>query len=621
MGLGKTLVIAPVLCALAACGTATASNNDTSTNTAAPVTANAVAQTAVSDPTAFKVGTNLSTIQWWDGNRPFMNLLYGTGGWTMISTSTWASQAVPPEDLDANGWVKSVPAGYAVQRGLSVPVAGGNFICRFQGNGQLQVSGASVSNVVVGSGQTTFTLAPTYPNPQSALLRFTVDPTNYIRNIDCREASAPTTGSISQEFLTAAQGFKVIRFMKWALPAVEHNSGTSAAWGGGTQANPNYLVTWATRNKPGDADYTSNDGVPVEVMMEAANDLNADPWFAMPWNADDNYITQFATYVRDHLPAGHQVYVEESNEVWNGGYAVSVQSKLEGIAEQLPSVNNPATVTGGPLERYAEKTEHVMDIWKNVFAATGQSSQLVRVAAWQHVQPYYSDQLLAYMNLYQHVDALATAPYWGSGTGVAGLTLDQIMTSYLPGEINNQLNFAAQNKAVAQKYNLRYVTYEGGQSVVLSNNLPLEQQIERDPRMTDLYKSFISQWQSQIGDTLTLFTLHAPISQYGGFGMYEYVGQPLSQAPKMQAVQQFLGISTTTASAGSTTPTTSTITCPDGTVISSTSTCPVTTTTITCPDGTVILSTSTCPAPSVSGSTTGGKRNTKGGGKGKYATV
>jgi len=137
----------------------------------------------------------------------------------------------------------------------------------------------------------------------------------------------------------------------------------------------------------------------------------------------------------------------------------------------------------------------------------------------------------------------------------------------------------------------------------MPNNVPLLQQIERDPRMYDLYKSFISQWQSKIGDTLTLFTLHAPTTSFGGFGMFEYIGQPLSDAPKMRAVREFLGISTTTASTDPT---------------------PTTSPTITCPDGTVVLSTTTCPTPTTTstGSTSPGKRtgSTKGGGKGGTKT-
>ena len=615
MGLNKTAIAAPLLLALAACSAANgASNNDTTSNSVAPVTANAVSSTPLSDPTAFKVGVVLATIQNWDGSRPFMNMLYGGGNWGMVDTNTWTSAgAVPAADLDANGWVKAVPSSSdRIQNQLSVPAVGGNFICRFQGNGQLGVQGGGVSNVVMSAGQTTFTVATTYPNPQPVTITYFVDPTNYIRNIDCREANASQTDTFAPEFMNSLQGFKVLRFVKWAYAGVEGNSGTNAAWGGGTQASPKYLVTWANRTKPGDANYVGSDGVPVEVMMQLASQANADPWFNMPWNADDDYITRFATYVRDNLAAGHQVYVEESNEVWNWGYPVATQAKAEAQAEGLPGADGSAV--GSNLERYAEKTEHVMDIWKNVFAATGQSSQLVRVAAFQHVNPYVSDKLLGYMNLSQHVDALATAPYWGDGGGITGLTEDQIMTSYLPGQITSMVNFGAQQKAVAQKYGLRYVAYEAGQGLVIPANVALLQQVERDPRMYDLYKSFISQWQSQIGDTMNLFNLNSPINQYGGWGLWEYAGQPLSASPKMQAVREFLGLTTTTATADPTPtsgPTTTTITCPDGTVILSTSTCPTTSTTST---GSTSGSTSTSP-----GKRTG---STKGGGKSiKTATV
>jgi len=66
--------------------------------------------------------------------------------------------------------------------------------------------------------------------------------------------------------------------------------------------------------------------------------------------------------------------------------------------------------------------------------------------------------------------------------------------------------------------------------------------IERDPRMYDLYKSYISTWQSQFGDLMTLFAMTGPISNYGGWGMTEYNGQPIDQAPKLRAVRDFLGI-------------------------------------------------------------------------------
>jgi hypothetical protein len=537
---------------LAACSSANGASNATGAAQTSK-TAMATSSAAVDPVTAFKVGTNVNTINWWDGSRPFENMIYGTG-WSMQNTNPWGgSEDVPAADLDANGWVKTAPAGYRVGRGLSVPAAGGDFICRFQGNGTLTVAGP-VSNVSTGAGFAKFTVAATYPDPQPVQIYYYVDPSNYIRNIDCREASASTTALLAPEFVSAMSGFKVMRFMKWQ-PATEGN----------------WPVTWATRNKPGDGDYTKNDGVPVEVMVQTANELNVDPWFTVPWNADDDYITRFATYVRDNLAPGHVAYVEVSNEVWNPSYPVFIQAKNEGAAEGLLSAETGLPVTNSPGERYVEKTEQVMKIWSTVFS--GQMNRLVRVAGNQHVSPYWSDLLLKYMNLSQQIDALATAPYFGWDL-TDSLTEDQLMTA-LPGKVSETVNFGVQEKAVAQKYGLRYITYEAGQSVVLPNNLTLEAQVQKDARMGTVYSQFLTAWQSQIGDTLTLFALTGPISKYGSWGMSEYAGQPVAQTPKMQAVLNFLGLSTTTV----TSTTTTTQICPDGTQIPITSTCPTSGTT------------------------------------------
>ena len=80
------------------------------------------------------------------------------------------------------------------------------------------------------------------------------------------------------------------------------------------------------------------------------------------------------------------------------------------------------------------------------------------------------------------------------------------------------------------------MTYEAGQGVVLRTNVELEKQVQRDPRMQDIYTQFLTAWRSRVGDGLTLFALDALINEYGGWGLSEYVGQPLSQTPKRRAV-------------------------------------------------------------------------------------
>jgi len=501
-------VLGLAVCASAACGDAGSPSGSNS----------AIALAAKKKPppaTSQALGANLNTIDYWDGSRPFLNLIYGSD-WAMQATGGW--EDVPAANLDANGWIKALPAGYHAERNLSAPANSADIRCRWDGNdhGSMVVQGAMVSNFTrVGSNQVQFRYAGGYPATAWAALSFTVDPADYVRNIDCRETTASSTDVFDPALISLAQGFGTIRFMKWQ-PAVEANR----------------PVTWAARNKPGSGSYLSKDGVPVELMVAFSNQVGADPWFCMPWNADDDYVTRFAAYVRDSLAAGRRVYVEVSNEVWNGSYPVAQQAQSEGIAEGLDASHG---AYGQALERYAEKTQHVMQIWSKAFA--GQTSRLVRVAAGQHVSPFWTDLILGYRNTSQSVDALATAPYWAlHQSDYTGQSLDEIMNTYLPAQIAASMNWAVQQKAVAQRYGKRFIAYEGGQDVVLPNNKALVAQVERDPRMGSLFTSFINQWRDASGDTLTLFALWGPIDS-AGYGLVEYPQQPLSAAPKMTAVR------------------------------------------------------------------------------------
>jgi hypothetical protein len=469
---------------------------------------------------ATAIGVNVHTIEYWDGSRPFMNLIYGSD-WQMQATAGW--EDVPASNLDANGWIRSLPAGYQAERILSMPASSTDVVCHWQGNdnNSMAVAGAVASNFrrTARSNEIRFRYTSTYPNVSAwAFLSYKVDPSNYVRNIDCREDSASSNALFDPVLVSTLRGFRVVRFMKWQ-PAVEANR----------------TITWARRNKPGDGTYLRNDGVPIEQMMALANQAGADPWFCMPWNADDDYVTRFAAYVRDNLPRGGKVYVEVSNEVWNAGYPVMHQARDEGVAEGLDAGQG---TYGQAMYRYAEKTRHVMQIWSSVF--NGQSERLVRIISGQNVSPFWTRQLMGYGKTAQSVDALATAPYWAfHDADYTGQSLDEIMNSVLPARVNESLNWAAQQKAIAQKFGKRYIAYEGGQDVLLKKNMSLVAQIERDPRMSDLYKSYIIQWNASVGDALTLFALTGPIGT-GGYGLVEYAGQPLTQAPKMRAVRNFI---------------------------------------------------------------------------------
>jgi hypothetical protein len=189
------------------------------------------------------------------------------------------------------------------------------------------------------------------------------------------------------------------------------------------------------------------------------------------------------------------------------------------------------------LLRYAQRTVETMKIWEKVFA--DRPSSLVRIIATQHVAPKSAQTVLSYADTAKHVDALATAPYFGGGLMKTDPTADlETIFARLPGMVDQTIDIAVQNKAVAHRYGKRYISYESGQHIVIPKDVPLEEQVQRDPRMYDLTKRFIEGWKTRVGDTLMIFGSVFPIGRSGAWGLLEYDGQPPSEAPKYRAVME-----------------------------------------------------------------------------------
>src|SRR5690606_8293459 len=113
-----------------------------------------------------------------------------------------------------------------------------------------------------------------------------VDPDDPIRDIrmirEDRLDLARAGVVFNPDFIAVVQDVRMVRFMDWMAT----NNSTQA--------------TWTDRPRPGDATWASH-GVPVEVMVDLANRIGADPWFTLPHMADDDYVRQFAQHVHNRL--------------------------------------------------------------------------------------------------------------------------------------------------------------------------------------------------------------------------------------------------------------------------------------------------------------------------------
>lgn len=467
-------------------------------------------------PKPTEIGLNLSGLETFNRQQVFTNL---------ISQSVWFSDTghgwTPMTDaqLDPAGWIRFLKPGEVAPRPLVLPAAPLDQIavrCTYSGVGMLSAGGiAHVRDQAKGSLD--IDLVSEGGDEETAWIQLdSTDPADPLRDLDCRDRSRPASERFHPEFLSFVKGFAAVRFLDWQL------------------TNLNRRIPWPQRTQPGFSSQLGHDGVAVELMVDLANEADVDPWFLMPYNADDAYIAAFARYVHDHLEPGRTVYVELGNEVWNDMFDATMQARREGLAAKLAPPDDPVRAQ---TRRYAQKSRGALRIWTRVFADDPQ--RLVRVVSTLNVYPDLARMILDFEDMPQWVDAVATAPYIHLDLAGRGLGDVDWVFAQLDRAIDETIGYAAQHRAIAASYGKRYITYEGGQHLV-AQDVELERLLQRDPRMEEVYLRYLGAWQSRIGDRLMLYASTAPIGGSGAWGLREYAGQPPAEAPKLRAVEAFI---------------------------------------------------------------------------------
>lgn len=460
------------------------------------------------------LGINLFGLAYYNRHQVYLNLI-SQSEWYSSEGAGWT--LMPASQLDRNGWVVKLKPGQTAPRPLAFPPAPyrpTDVRCEYRGRGEITARGVArvTSN---GDGWLTFTLSPTGRADERAWIELTAtDAANPVRDIDCRETGFSRNARFHPAFLDFVRGFTVVRFLDWQ------------------RTNDNADVTWAERTTPAASSQVASFGAAIEDMVAIANETGTDPWFLMPYKADDAYIRAFAQLVHEKLDPERTVYVELGNEVWNDMFDAAQQARREGMLLKLAN-GDPKHAQ---MIRYAQKVRGAMKIWTEVYA--DRPERLVRVISSQHVYLELTEIMLADADTPRWIDALATAPYIGfdlKGYGVADR--DRIFTE-MPAAIDRTMDFARSNRAIAARYGKRFIAYEGGQHLV-TPDIALAEAVQRDPRMNEVYQRYLAEWDRHIRSTLVLYASTAPIAEYGSWGLMEYAGQPLSEAPKLRAVHRF----------------------------------------------------------------------------------
>jgi hypothetical protein len=283
-------------------------------------------------------------------------------------------------------------------------------------------------------------------------------------------------------------------------------------------------------------------------MIELCNRQMIDPWFCLPHLADDDFVRRFAEMVKAKLDPSRKIYIEYSNEVWNGQFKQSHYAGEQGVKLGL-----------GPKEKPWESGWHytavrsleIFKIWEDVF---GGRDRFVRVLPSQAGNTGVSEGVLGFRDAAKHADALAVAPYmpYSIGRGktadlgaqMKDWTVDQMLDHFEKTAFADSLNRMRKDKAVADKYGVKLVAYEGGQHMVaFVKDQALVKQLSatmhacnRHPRMGDMYRRYFDEWAKIGGDMFAVFSSIGQYSNHGAWGLAEYYDSQPSEYPKLGAV-------------------------------------------------------------------------------------
>ncbi len=531
------------------------------------------------------LGMGLNGISDWSTQHPFIDIMKTARPWIGHLPGQWggveAAELEVAGVLDAAGWPKSIPQNVEKLEALiltdqpaSAVSLAGRYRLTYEGTGTISLSGRAQNvtrddttlwfDYTPGEGAVGIVISGTDPNKAG----------DHIRNISVVRAADIPLFEVGAQFnpnwLRHIDDLRLVRFMDWML------------------TNDSPIKRWQDRPSPLDYTYGRR-GVPVEAMVALANQIGADPWFNMPHQADDDYVRQFAGYVRDNLSPTLKAHVEYSNEVWNFIFSQAGWAQAEAAKRWGDAVTDDGWIQFAGL-----RAAQVAQVWSGVYgdAADG---RLVRVIGthsgwpglervmlqaplWMAENPAPESPPLAYF------DAYAVTGYFGYEVGgepmapeVLGwisesmteataqtkalalegevraaylaaskyILADQKLADYLSTRAIPQMVqdvFAYQAK-VARTYGFDLIMYEGGSHITgtgdWTNNQDLTAFLTHfsySPAMAQLYHQALSGWRQQGGTVFTGFVDVAAASKWGSWGALRHLDD---KNPRNDALRSF----------------------------------------------------------------------------------
>jgi hypothetical protein len=359
--------------------------------------------------------------------------------------------------LDENGYATEMPAAalaVAMLVGRTTPLPGwvmqmempsffpGRYVLKWDGDGEVQLGDfggqlnpgpflttvvSETPNRIVFDADTTRQIDH-YLNvdeDQNVRSGFVVEitrinpddhPRNFVLVEERYEALQAAGEELYPEYVDKLWDFGTLRFMHWQ------------------DTNNTFQIGWEDRPEPQHASWTSR-GVPLEVCIDLCNKVGSNLWVNIPTSADDDHVYQMVTLINERLDKDLLIYLEYSNETWNGSFHHTVWLNL--YAQQNgnfhPDAVNPdwEQVKHGYAQRFSEVMQIASDAmagprgYRLPLQTYGQpESRLVRVLGTVTGSPSSTEDIWEYLLTYAKpgqlpADVVAPSGYFANTVGSA----------------------------------------------------------------------------------------------------------------------------------------------------------------------------------------------------------
>ncbi len=374
--------------------------------------------------------------------------------------------------LDENGNIQTIPEGsnalITIQSGIPAEAnVGGRYVFLFEGEGDFDFFGGEIIEEESSPGR--YIIEINNEGIGFGLNISSVEEGNHLRDLvlvrEENEALYEAGAIFNPDFIETVQDVRVIRFMDWfgtnnsnisnfsdiatsdfafyGIPANQAREQEIAGNLGIDEAElatlsrgfvtPVFIdpVTGEALRDPdtnelivalGDGESVNPpvtpSGVPLEVMVALANQIGADPWFNIPHFATDDFVREFAEYVRDNVDPGLQIHIEYSNEAWNpifDQFHFTNDQGLELFGDEFGDF--PFSIY------YGYRSAEILSIFTEVFGEQA-DDRLVGVLGTQTVVPFRSQEVIRGAEVFFErnapdtqlddvIDALGVTGYFG----------------------------------------------------------------------------------------------------------------------------------------------------------------------------------------------------------------